>query len=325
MLPDLSQLPPEAQQQIQQIEQQAQQQIAELQKQVTVEAIGQLLKDQKLRPFVLDIETDSTIQPDENAEKQKRVEFMGALGPLLQQGVMAMQQAPQLAPFVAESIRFVASGFRAGRQMDDAIDELAEQFANYQPPPDPGGEDPALAQAQLETEKVKADAAKAKGEADIQIAGVNAKIKELELTTKQQELTVEVPKTQAETQKLMAETDKIRGETALQGREMDLQEKKMTADVQRGAQELELNAKKTDADIQRGSEEVGIAKQKTTAEIARGDKEVALAEKKIGHEGRKVDNDARASGVIRKKKTMKPERDGSGRITRVTISEEDAD
>ena len=64
---------------------------------MTVEAVEQLLKSQKIRPFVLDIETDSTIQPDENAEKQKRVEFMGALGLLLQQGVMAMQMAPQLA------------------------------------------------------------------------------------------------------------------------------------------------------------------------------------------------------------------------------------
>ena len=97
MVPLMEADPAEAQGQIQEIEQQVQQAIEQAQAQVTVEAVEQLLKSQKIRPFVLDIETDSTIQPDENAEKQKRVEFMGALGPLLQQGVMAMQMAPQLA------------------------------------------------------------------------------------------------------------------------------------------------------------------------------------------------------------------------------------
>ena len=35
-----------------------------------------LLRDQRLRPFALDIETDSTIQPDEDAQKQRNMEML---------------------------------------------------------------------------------------------------------------------------------------------------------------------------------------------------------------------------------------------------------
>jgi hypothetical protein len=37
-----------------------------------------LLREQRLRPFVLDIETDSTIAPDEDAQKQRATEFVTA-------------------------------------------------------------------------------------------------------------------------------------------------------------------------------------------------------------------------------------------------------
>jgi TRAP-type C4-dicarboxylate transport system substrate-binding protein len=98
MLPDLASLPPEVQQQIQQIEQQLQQQVAQLQQTVTVEAVEQLLKSEKTRPFILDVETDSTIEPDQMAEKQARVEFGQAFSQLLTGIVPALQMAPQMAP-----------------------------------------------------------------------------------------------------------------------------------------------------------------------------------------------------------------------------------
>ena len=54
--------------------------IATLNTHILVDSVSQrdFLRDQKVRPFVLDIETDSTIQPDEQAEKQARTEFMQA-------------------------------------------------------------------------------------------------------------------------------------------------------------------------------------------------------------------------------------------------------
>lgn len=126
----------------------AQQQIADLTKQkqtlantVTVEAIMLLLRQQRIRPFVLQIATDSTIQPDENAEKAARNEFAqafsqmtAALGPLI-------QAAPkETAPLAGELLKFVLAPFRAGRSMDQAVDDFVQQMtekAQQPPPPSP--------------------------------------------------------------------------------------------------------------------------------------------------------------------------------------------
>jgi hypothetical protein len=47
----------------------------------TIEKVMALLREQRVRPFVLDIETDSTIAPDENAQKQRATEFVTASAP----------------------------------------------------------------------------------------------------------------------------------------------------------------------------------------------------------------------------------------------------
>ena len=135
--------PEQAQQMMQQAQQQAeglQGQIDKLKEQPTVESVMQFLRDQRLRPFVLDIETDSTIAPDENAQKQRATEFITAVGGFMNQVLPLAQQVPQAAPLAAESLKFVASQFRAGRMLEQTIEEFADQMkamAGQPKPPDP--------------------------------------------------------------------------------------------------------------------------------------------------------------------------------------------
>jgi hypothetical protein len=142
-----------------QLVQQAQQQmsafegqIQDLQNTVTIEAVAALLRDQRLRPFIMDIETDSTIQPDEDAAKQRVTEYTTAVGGFIAQSFPMVQAAPQLAPFVGEMLKFVSSPFRAGRALDGAIDDLVEQMQEYakQPKPDPNA---ARAQADAQAQE----------------------------------------------------------------------------------------------------------------------------------------------------------------------------
>jgi hypothetical protein len=85
-----------------------------------------ILRDDKLRGFRIDIETDSTIQPDEDAEKQRRTEFVTAIGGLMQQAVPMVQVAPELAGLIKETLLFTARGFRAGRQLEDQIEQALD-------------------------------------------------------------------------------------------------------------------------------------------------------------------------------------------------------
>ena len=131
----------------------------------SVEAVMQFLRDDRARGFVIDVETDSTIQPDEDAEKQRRIEFVTAIGGMFQQAAPIIMQAPVLAPFAVELLKFAAGAFRAGRPLEGVIDQLgeaiegfAEQAAQPQQPeqqqPDP-------------TEVLKLEGQKAKTEADM--------------------------------------------------------------------------------------------------------------------------------------------------------------
>ena len=142
-------------QQFQQMQQQGMDTIAKLREKPTIEQVLTFIKDQRMKCFVLDIETDSTIMADENAEKEKRTEFIQVLGGLITQLSAMITAEPKTAEFAGEIIKFATAPFRAGRQLDGAIDDLVNQMKakSDQPKPD----DPATLNAktliQVETMK----------------------------------------------------------------------------------------------------------------------------------------------------------------------------
>jgi hypothetical protein len=101
-------------------------QIEEMQAAVTLEKVVGLLRQERIRPFVLEIETDSTIRPDENAEKEKRAEFLGALGGTMREIAPLVARQPAAAPFATELLKFAVAPFRAGRALEGAIEQFAE-------------------------------------------------------------------------------------------------------------------------------------------------------------------------------------------------------
>ncbi len=150
-------------QKAQQVMQQAQQQAAQLQKQIaelkdkpTIEKIMVFLKDQRLRPFVLDIETDSTIAPDENATKQRATEFITAVGGFMREAMPLAQTMPQSANLLAETLKYTASQFRAGRALEGSIEEFADQMKAVASQPKPPA--PEQVKAEAEAKAMQADA-----------------------------------------------------------------------------------------------------------------------------------------------------------------------
>lgn len=129
--------------QLQEVRQRAQEQLNELAAMVTINQVVALLREQRIRPFVLEIETDSTIQTDESMEKQRRTEFLSSLAGVIQQLTPLVQAQPAAGPFAAEMIKFSVAPFRAGRSMTAVIEEFTETIrdqaqqaaANPQPGP----------------------------------------------------------------------------------------------------------------------------------------------------------------------------------------------
>src|SRR6187455_184070 len=170
---------PAQQQQTQQMIDQAIQQLPKIQQEPTIDQVIRLLRDNRTKTFVLDIETDSTILQDENAEKQARNEFMQVLGALLPQLSTMIQGEPKTAEFCGELLKFATAPYRAGRSLDGAIDKMIEQFKAKGEQPQ--GDDPETAKGkvQIQIEQMKQQTEKAK-------LDQNEKFKRVELLQKDQ-------------------------------------------------------------------------------------------------------------------------------------------
>lgn len=112
--------------------------------QILFEKAVALLRNDALRNFAIDIETDSTIAADDAQEKQDRTEFAGMFsGAMAQMGQMAKDLPPPIAaavaPVMGEMLLFVTRGFRAGRELESSIETMVSKIveAAQQPPPPP--------------------------------------------------------------------------------------------------------------------------------------------------------------------------------------------
>jgi hypothetical protein len=178
----LAQQPGQGQQLIEQFTQAqaaARAQLEELSTKPTIEQVLAFLKDNRAKAFVLDIETDSTILADENAEKQRRTEFVQMLGGLLPQLSTMIAAEPKTAEFCGELLKFSTAPFRAGRTLDGAIDNLVQEMK--QKATQGAGDDPVTAtnKNQLQIEQMKDARQREKDKQD-------AALKEKELANRQQ-------------------------------------------------------------------------------------------------------------------------------------------
>jgi hypothetical protein len=152
--------------------------------QVTPDVL-QLLRSDKLRSYRIDIETDSTIFEDAEQEKKARTEVLTAMGAFLREAIPATQQIPEMGPLLFEMLTFGMRSFKAGRLLEDKIEETTQLIAQrsgqaaaaqqppQQPPADPVAEAKAKAEmdrSQLERERFEWEKRKDARESDRQLA-----------------------------------------------------------------------------------------------------------------------------------------------------------
>ncbi len=158
----------------------------------------ELLRNDKLRGFRIDIETDSLIEPDQQEMQQARTALMQAISQFLPEAIKAGAQAPELKPLMARLLMFFLRGFKASRDIESAfeqfIDDMTRDAAKPKPPPPPTPEQQKLdierekqagenqrmaAQAQIDQQQAADDrqAAQAKAQQDAALAQQEAGLK----------------------------------------------------------------------------------------------------------------------------------------------------
>jgi hypothetical protein len=234
------------QQQFQQMQQAASGTIIKLQEKPTIEQVLEFLKDNRTKSFVLDIETDSTIQADENAEKQRRSEFVGVLGGLLPQLAQMIAAQPQCATFCGELLKFATAPFRAGRSLDGAIDDLVAQM-EQQGSQNQTDNNPAQINAKtaLQIEQMKDKRQRDKDQMDQAMQAAELKQKDdhkkMELFNAQRIEQMRLSTKQGDQQAKV----QVQNQKAMESREAHQMQ------MLEGQQDMQINREKAEADIQK--------------------------------------------------------------------------
>jgi hypothetical protein len=249
-----------AQQQLMQAHQQAEQQATE-------KAMGEfqaavaILRSDKLRGFRVDIETDSTIAADAEADKASAVElFQGTM-----MGIQAIAPvaaaAPELVEPLGDLLMFTYRRFRVGRSMESKLEEalvkvserLEQMAAN--PPPNP---EQVKAEAEIEKQKMETQRAQEEFQMEMQAKQADLEIQReknaMEIEKMQAELEIEKQRLQLEREKLGMEAIAAQNDAAIkaEGQQMQLEGQRQQNDMQREADEhkFELNQQTMEAKAQ---------------------------------------------------------------------------
>ena len=165
--------------------------------------VVELLRNDRLRGFRIDIEDDSTLMIDDEMEKRARTEFLAAIGGFIQSAAtVPPDMAPALLPMLGQLVMFGARGFRVGSEVEGAIEEamgklkeMLEKRASAPPQPSPEAIKAQAeaqkmqaemqraqmeTQAQLQVEGIKAQAIQSRAQADMAVANVTLQIRQIE-------------------------------------------------------------------------------------------------------------------------------------------------
>jgi hypothetical protein len=168
--------------------------------------IDEIFKSRVSRFYRIDVETDSTIKADMSKSKQEMTEFLAgtaqyiqAIGPAVQQGMIPPKPAIDIYASFART-------FRLGKNVEDALQSLADEPQGPQVPPEvqqqmqQGTE--MIQQLQQELAKAQQEAQAAKAENAAMKADMQARMTEVAAKT-------EVDREKLSIEKFKAETDRM--------------------------------------------------------------------------------------------------------------------
>ena len=125
-----------------------------------------LLRDQRLRGFRVDIETDSTVAPDTALERQQVTEFVAGTTKFLGESAKLIAGAPEFAPVMFDMLKAMARRSKLGRELEESIDQASQSVmeritaAQQGEKPDPASQRLQIQQAES-AQKMQLQAAEA--------------------------------------------------------------------------------------------------------------------------------------------------------------------
>lgn len=125
------------------------------------EEVMQFLRSDALRRFRIDVETDSTVEPDQATAKSEMTEYLTSMSGLITAASTVIPAMPKMAEVFGVWIKQANRTFSAGREAEEVIDRVMDQLSGMPPAPVDGegkaGPDPQVEalKAQLEQMKIE--------------------------------------------------------------------------------------------------------------------------------------------------------------------------
>lgn len=99
---------------------------------VYIQPALQLLRNEFLRNFRIDVDTDTMNDLEQQNVKQSRVEFLSAVGSFLSQAVQAASISPVLGNATAQMLMFGVRGFSVGRELEASMEKMLADLQRQQ-------------------------------------------------------------------------------------------------------------------------------------------------------------------------------------------------
>jgi hypothetical protein len=93
----------------------------------------QVLRSDKLRGFKVDIEADSTVPADKQAEQETRINFLQAIAGYLQQAMPAVQAGMVPSSVAREGLLFGVRAFKVGSEFEEVLEQLGDDDGKMRP------------------------------------------------------------------------------------------------------------------------------------------------------------------------------------------------
>jgi hypothetical protein len=214
---------------------------------VAWEDIESILRTDERRNYNIDIETDSTVFDDAEAEKQQRIEVMGAMTNWLERALPAIQANRTIAPLMKELTMFTLGAFKIGRTLEETFEDAFQQIQKMPEQPNPEAE---KLKAEMEMEKLRFQMDMQLKQLDLQTkqatAQLNTQGKQADMQVKQQSSIMDMQAKQTELQikEVSAKLDMIlkQQEIALEREKMALEREKMQMAMAGEREKLQLSA-----------------------------------------------------------------------------------
>ena len=280
-------------------------------KEPTWEEVEQMLSNKVLRDFRIDVETDSTIRMDEDADRQARTEFITAAAGFIQQAALAPKE---MIPAVGEMFMFGIRGFKTARNLERVFEDCLEEVKNAPPKPDPEmqkAQIEAQTQMQIETHRGQVQVQIAEGQQKAQAQDTQfsnqveaaRKIKETEMQT-QHEAALEQLKQQHEAQKVQYETEaKKQIADAKNATDLQITQMKLAHEAQLKQMDHEHEARITSMSQQH---EANLTNAKGQQELALVHHKAEKDKELVGEKGKHDEKIAKMKGEQSEKKNNEP-------------------